>query len=196
MDKLIGFKAKIKIVGLTQTPVNAKIDTGADICSIHAEDIVIKNETASFTFQNTTVTMPMAGKISVKTADGGIEERPLVNLTVIVPHGDKETTVKNLSFNLNDRSSMESKILLGQNFIENGDFIISSDAEDIAEVKKPMKECAACDSEENGDYSDPSVSQPSKITPNEIIELIITNEITLEQILKAYYERETTQPET
>lgn len=134
-DRLIGHNLSIIITGFNNhDQIPAKVDTGAQICSLHAENIQIKSNQnmVSFTFGDKKYTMPTHEFQSVQTADNGVENRPVVTFDIIIPNNDvniKNRIIKKIKFNLNDRSNMPDKILLGQNFIKAGDFVVVSDNE-------------------------------------------------------------------
>jgi len=134
-DRIIGQHVNIILSGFNNgEQLSAKVDTGAQICSLHAQQIEFKHgkNMVSFVFGNKRYTMPALELQAVQTADAGVENRPVVVFDVIVPNHDvnvKNKIVKKIKFNLNDRSNMPDKILLGQNFIHGGDFVVVSDHE-------------------------------------------------------------------
>lgn len=134
-ERMIGHNTSIILSGFNNgDQIPAKVDTGAHISSLHATNIEHKpgQNMVSFIFGNKRYTMPAVEVQAIQTADNGVENRPVVVFDVIVPMGDvntKNKIVKKVKFNLNDRSSMPDKILLGQNFIKGGDFVVVSDEE-------------------------------------------------------------------
>lgn len=118
--------------------ISAKVDTGAHISSLHAEDVKVMQGKGlvSFVFGSKRYTMPALETQAIQTADNGVENRPVVAFDVILLNKDADTrnkVLKKIKFNLNDRSSMPDKILLGQNFIKAGDFVVVNDGEGISE---------------------------------------------------------------
>ncbi len=102
-----------------------KIDTGADVCCLHATNINMKGDQVSFTssvLSDNTITMPLASQQSVKTADGGESSRPVVKFDITI----NGNTLDGVMFNLNDRSDMEDKILIGMNALEKGNFVVDT----------------------------------------------------------------------
>jgi len=125
-DNIIGSTVEIRFTNLTGShTVKGKVDTGATICSLHADNYKINRDAGTITFKTpqlsqNELTVPLVDQQSVKSADGGAEYRPVIELNVKV-NGKVLTNVK---FNLNDRSHMEFPILLGRNALEQGKFMI------------------------------------------------------------------------
>lgn len=135
-DRIISHQVDIVLQGFNgNQPIKAKVDTGAGMCSLDANNVQVnpKAGTVSFTFGDKKVTMASIETHAFQTADGGIENRPIVVFDVMVPNNDpekKNKVVRKVKFNLNDRSDMPDRVLLGQNFIKQGDFVIMSDHDD------------------------------------------------------------------
>jgi len=126
-EDTIGLKLQVVLVGFNgNEPLEAKVDTGADVSSLHATDIKIQegsslygdeNKFVTFTHGNKTYKMKVATVQAVSSSDGGTTYRPCVIFTMKVG----EEAYDNVLFNLNDRDNMDSKILLGLNAIEKMD---------------------------------------------------------------------------
>lgn len=104
--------------------VRGKVDTGADISSLHVTQWKITGEKITFVsplLSNNNITMLLKDKQAVKSADGGIEYRPVIELDVVV----NGKHISKAVFNLNDRSHMEFPILVGQNILEKGKFLVN-----------------------------------------------------------------------
>jgi len=168
-DNTIGYNVEIVLKGFNgNKDIKAKIDTGADMSSLHANNVKIKGKTIEFDFGDRHVTMPLGGYQRVKTADGGIENRPIVKFSVEVPKPgtDKDIVINNLAFTLNDRSDMDDRILLGLNFIEAGNFTIASDASSPKDIVETQ-----------------IVNNSKTEVINNIIHLIESNDISLDDLL-------------
>lgn len=157
-DRLISTHVPIILSGFNDgKQLDAKVDTGAHICSLHAENIQHKPGTnmVSFVFGDRKYTMPAMETQAVQTADSGIENRPIVAFDVVLLNDDvnaKNKILKRIKFNLNDRSEMPDKILLGQNFIKAGDFVITSDIDrNVNEEYDELEEFQKLLSEESCD---------------------------------------------
>lgn len=125
-DNVIGNVVSVRFTTMPQTAtVDGKIDTGAQMSSLHVDKMNVneKNKTVSFVtkiLSPNVITLPLQDMQAVKTADGGVEYRPVVALNVEV----KGKRLQDVLFNLNDRSDMNSKLLIGQNLLEKGKFLI------------------------------------------------------------------------
>lgn len=118
----IGFEQELIIMGFNANqPVSAKIDTGADMCCLHATDINLNGSMVNFTHGDRQYKLPVSNSLTVKQADSNNNEsRPVVRLTVNIANN----IIKDVEFNLNDRSQMDSPILIGKNLLTKADFII------------------------------------------------------------------------
>jgi hypothetical protein len=119
----------------------ARIDTGAETCSLHVEKIEIQDKTARRTKNvgksvrfllkandNKTqwVEGVVADAVRVKSSSlksGDVDHRYKVRLTLQWKDVRKEVLVT-----LNDRTSMEYPLLIGRNFLQ-GDFVVDVDTD-------------------------------------------------------------------
>src|SRR5882757_3181967 len=117
----------------------ARIDTGAETCSLHVEKIEIQDKTARRTKnvgksvrfllkgsdgKTQWVEGIVADAVRVKSSSlksGDVDHRYKVRLTLQWKDVRKEVLVT-----LNDRTSMEYPLLVGRNFLE-GDFLVDVD---------------------------------------------------------------------
>jgi hypothetical protein len=136
---VVGKNIEIKFPQLGGLVLEAKIDSGAGQSSLHADDIKASGESVSFVLEGKRITMNQAGKAEVRTADNGGDSRPVIKLDIETEHG----SFKGVEFNLNDRSDMPDKVLLGHNFLELGKFVIDplkeeQESEPVAEEPTRM----------------------------------------------------------
>lgn len=110
-------------------PFDAKIDTGADMCSLHADSIEMGNGTVSFSINGRMYRMPITDTKEIKQADSDAQARPVVTFTFQI--GDQ--TIDNVQCNLNDRSGMDSPLLIGKNLLSRGDFVIRTQVSESVE---------------------------------------------------------------
>lgn len=123
-SRVIGDVVDVKITSLPNSKtIKGKVDTGATISSLHAERYKVNKGQVEFVcpaLSNNVITAPLLDQQAVKSADGGTEYRPVIELNIKV--NDKPMSKQ--QFNLNDRGAMEHPILLGQNVLEKGGFMI------------------------------------------------------------------------
>jgi hypothetical protein len=129
MDKTLGMTAKLVFGAFGNRPVEGKVDTGATVSSLHAVKMSIDKERNMVTFScpplsDNMISLQLDGSQEVHSADAGGVTRPVVTLDVEIDG----TPVKGASFNLNDRSEMDSPVLIGQNILKTGGFVIDPNA--------------------------------------------------------------------
>lgn len=129
-DLILADKVPVKFLDFPSAEnVVAKVDTGAEVTSFHAVDIDIqrrpnKESTVTFTAphlgSNNRITMPMITQSPVKLSNGHTTNRPVIKMTIEV----QGKVLQDLLVNLNDRSEMDDPMLLGQNALEMGRFVV------------------------------------------------------------------------
>lgn len=117
----VGIHTMVRLRGFNNDqPINGKVDTGAEMSSLHAGDLQITSDhladdhVASFTFGSNRYRVPIVGWQAVSSADGGTKRRPIVTFTVYIA----DEVIPEVEFNLNDRSEMEYELLIGLNLIQ------------------------------------------------------------------------------
>jgi len=159
-------------------PIDAKVDTGAEMSSIRVNNLKINEAqgVCAFDFYNKNITMSYNGFQSVKVGDA-TENRPLVNFNVTVPTKDpnaKDMTVNNVQFNLNEVQDKIVKgddymdVLLGLNFINAGKF-------------KVVGKSTTMDPRE-------SLELPT-ITMTDVVELMNENNLTWKELVQLVQEK-------
>lgn len=134
-NSTLGMTATIRFAAFGNRELQGKIDTGATTSSLHASNIRVNKEQNTVTFQcselsDNLITLELDGAQEVHSADAGGQTRPVVTLDIEV----NGTPVKGASFNLNDRSQMDIPVLVGQNVLKAGNFIIDPKDDGVAEV--------------------------------------------------------------
>lgn len=114
----------IEIYGIGTEPFKAKIDTGAQCCSLGATDIKCDGELVEFTINGRRYRTACIGMQNIQTSNGS-EDRPVIEVNCKV----KGSTLRKVQFNLNDRSDLEDQILLGMNLLNHLDLNIDSHEE-------------------------------------------------------------------
>lgn len=134
---VLGANVPVKFTMFNKTVDNCKVDTGASMSSLDARNIKkTPNGQVSFTcpsLNDNVITLDIHDNIQVKQADTNGESRPTVLLKIVI--NDKPL---NVMFNLNDRSQMDSPILIGQDIISAGKFVIDIQKSDTNESTKPI----------------------------------------------------------
>ena len=113
----------VRFASVGNKEITGKVDTGATTSSLHATNVKTHGNQVSFVCDELSpnvITMDMDGAQTVHTADNGGDHRPIVKLDVEV----NGVPIRDAVFNLNDRSNMDSKILLGQNILQAGNFVV------------------------------------------------------------------------
>jgi len=129
-NKIVGDVVDVMITSLPGTrPIKGKIDTGADVSSMHADSWEINNGQVTFMspdLSENQITMPVIEKQSIKLSNGDTEYRPVIELNIRI----NDQQLSNCMFNLNDRGAMTYPILVGQNVLEAGQFMIDPTIDD------------------------------------------------------------------
>ena len=123
-ERLVGNKTSVKITSLSNSKeMTALVDTGASMCCLHADKWKVTGQTVQFINKELSpnvITMPLKTQQLTKTADGGSEYRPVIELNIRI----NGHLLQGVQFNLNNRSSMECPMLLGRNGLEKGRFLV------------------------------------------------------------------------
>ena len=111
--------------------LHAKLDTGADNCSVHAERLKRfkkgKERWIKFSISNRYGEKKILKRRVIRTAkfktkDGGVQKRPVVRLGICI--GSLYETIE---CNLVDRSHFEYPVLIGRNFLAGSAVVNSSE---------------------------------------------------------------------
>lgn len=119
--------------------IKGKVDTGAEISSLHADAFKIVGDTVKFTnkeLSENVISVPIADRQAVKSADGGVEYRPVIELDIEI----NGKAIRKAMFNLNDREQMEYPCLVGQNILEKTNFLVDPKMDDPNAGKEPFRE--------------------------------------------------------
>ena len=109
-----------------------RVDTGSGLSSLDVRDLTVKNKVAQFRlpekYGNTLISLPVIHYSNVQSADSRTR-RPVVEIELCV--GSKRMRVQ---ANLNDRSQLEYRLILGRNVLRQG-FIVDCAQERIVSPK-------------------------------------------------------------
>jgi hypothetical protein len=104
--------------------VKAKTDTGANMSSFHVDNwkYLPGNDRVEFKsnlLSNNLIQMDCLNQVVVQTAEG-TEYRPVIAFDISINGKD----INKAQFNLNNRSGMKDQVLIGQNILERGKFLV------------------------------------------------------------------------
>lgn len=123
-ENLIGATAVMKVTSLPNSgELKCRVDTGATISSIHCDGWKVNGESVTFTnraLSPSAITLPLVTHQATKSSDGGVENRPVIELNVRI----NGKVLQGMQFNLNNREHMEYPVLIGQNVLQKGKFLI------------------------------------------------------------------------
>jgi len=125
-DRIIPDKVEVHFLNLPISgSVIGKVDTGAEMCSLHAERVQLNRgeKTVSFVspqLSRNTLTVPIVDQQAIKTSGGQTTYRAVIKATIKI----KGKVLKDIEINLNDRSEMDDPMLVGQNALQDGNFLI------------------------------------------------------------------------
>lgn len=185
-DRIIADKVNVKMIDLpVANDIVAKVDTGAEITSLHATDIQINRSTQGNTvsfnapdLSNNRFTLPLVSQQPVKVSNGDTSNRPVIKLTMKI----KNKVLKDILVNLNDRSKMDDPMLLGQNALEAGNFIVDPNllsdgeifsSEFIAEVANERVAGTSIDPEQAREIYE-TLSNARSVTLDDLLKIMRT----------------------
>lgn len=116
--------------------IKGKVDTGATTSSLHGTNVNIEKKQGTVSFicsalSDNVISLPLKGTQEVHSADGGSELRPIVSLDIKI----NDIPLKNIDFNINDRSNMDVPLLVGQNILKAGEFVVDVKDTNIEETE-------------------------------------------------------------
>lgn len=121
----IGWREWVTLPRFCPAPIKAKVDTGANTSSLHAEELVVieHGEDVLVQFElhpdrhsndnMTVVTAPVIDFRSIRSSNGQVETRPVVRTEIGI--GGRSFDV---DLTLTSRASMGHRMLLGRRFLE------------------------------------------------------------------------------
>lgn len=112
---IVGWVESVELPGVSSDAFLAKLDTGAETCSLHATSIEITGRRVSFTASGQRHSLRLKEIRSVKSSNGGEAWRPVVELKVLF-NGRCDV----VEFTLANRGSMRFPVLLGRNYLQDG----------------------------------------------------------------------------
>ena len=136
-QKTIGNEVEVRFSAFNKS-VPGKVDTGATTSSLNATHKSLSQSGNEVSFQSpilsdNIITLPIDSKQEVHSADGGGQQRPVIKLEIEVDG----VSIGPVEFNLNDRSGMDNDILIGQNVLKAGNFLIDVQKNDVDTEEQP-----------------------------------------------------------
>lgn len=118
--EVIGYIERVDLPGLDLFALDAKIDTGADSCSMHCDDIEVEGKNVIFTlhdevhpaYHGKRLTLPIFKTKNVKSSNGSIEERIFVKSMLKLGCNMYEAEIS-----LTNRENMRYPMLIGRRFL-------------------------------------------------------------------------------
>jgi hypothetical protein len=167
----LGNDVEVRFSSVGNKTTHGKVDTGATTSSLHATHISVNKERNSVSFSSAAisdnvVTMELEGGQAVHSADGGEQARPTVKFDIEI----NGTPIQGALFNLNDRSNMDTMVLIGQNVLKAGNFVIDVNKDVAPERVEQVRNEA--------------VDKNSQIV--EALQILHDNNITLSEIVTYY----------
>jgi len=101
-------------------PFEAKVDTGADRCSLHGESIEVGENFVRFKIEETTYKVPLERHVNVIQSNGS-ERRPIVKFNVEF----NGNSYDGIEFNISDRSDMSYQVIIGKNLLEAAEVLVN-----------------------------------------------------------------------
>ncbi|MCW8821684.1 MAG: RimK/LysX family protein [Sulfurovum sp.] len=124
--EVIGYIETVDLPELELFGLDAKIDTGADSCSIHCDDIIVNGDMVTFllhdevhaSYHGKKITLPISKRKNVKSSNGKSEERIFIKSSVKL--GCKTYKAE---ISLTNRENMKYPMLIGRRFMSHRYFI-------------------------------------------------------------------------
>jgi len=103
----------IQVMRLMDVCVDGRVDTGAGICSLHADKVEELEDWIKFTRGDVTYKVPVDRHIKIKHAHGDTR-RAIIKLDVTV----RDKRYNQIEFTITDRSGMNYEVLIGRNLLK------------------------------------------------------------------------------
>jgi len=168
---IIGNDVEVRFVSVGNKSAEGKVDTGATTSCLHATNVSVNQDhnTVSFNspvLSDNVVTMDLAGTQDVGSADGGNNKRALVKFDIEI----NGVPIQGATFNLNDRSNMDTMVLIGQNVLKAGNFQIDVNKDSAPERAEPIQ-------------SESTLDNPRV---REALQILAENDVSMADIIKYY----------
>lgn len=109
----IGDFEQVTISRLIDTPVEARVDTGAKLSSVHAENVKIEHDWVWFTRGSINYKVPVVRMAKIRSAQSDLTVRPVVHLDITI----KGKHLQQVEFTIVGREAMKYEVLIGRNVL-------------------------------------------------------------------------------
>ncbi|HSR74887.1 MAG TPA: RimK/LysX family protein [Sulfurovum sp.] len=118
--EVVGYIESVDLAEMELFGLDAKIDTGADSCSLHCDDIHVQGDAVTFLLQDEVheayhgkkMTLPIHKIKKVKSSNGRSEERVFIKSSIKL--GSKAYQAE---ISLTNRENMKYPMLIGRRFL-------------------------------------------------------------------------------
>ncbi|MEY3089999.1 MAG: hypothetical protein RL113_315 [Pseudomonadota bacterium] len=118
--EIIGYIERVDLAELELFGLDAKIDTGADSCSMHCDDIAVEGDKVTFTLQDEVhsayhgkrMSLPIYQIKNVKSSNGKSQERIFIKSSIKLGSKTYEAEIS-----LTNRKTMKYPMLIGRRFM-------------------------------------------------------------------------------
>jgi len=118
--EIIGYIETIDLPELDLFGLDAKIDTGADSCSIHCDEIMVEGDQVTFllhdniheAYHGKKITLAIAKRKKVKSSNGKSEERIFIHSSIKLGCKSYQAEIS-----LSNRKNMRYPMLIGRRFM-------------------------------------------------------------------------------
>lgn len=116
--QVLGWREWVRIPAIGTDAIGAKVDTGAETCSLHASRLRVVQNTATFQLRRSRIQLPVKEMRLVRSSNGESALRPVVELEVTIG-----SSTRLCEFTLADRGQMKFPVLIGRNFLS-GEYVV------------------------------------------------------------------------
>jgi hypothetical protein len=112
---VIGWIEYVHLPAVSAGSFEAKIDTGAETCALHATNITVSGQYVSFKTNGKQLRLKLKEIRSVKSSNGSEALRPVIEIELWFNQRREK-----VEFTLTNRDGMKYPVLLGRNYLKEG----------------------------------------------------------------------------
>lgn len=118
--EVVGYIESVDLAEMELFGLDAKIDTGADSCSLHCDDVQVKGEAVTFllhdevheAYHGKKITLPIYKIKKVRSSNGRSEERVFIKSSIKLGCKTYQAEIS-----LTNRENMKYPMLIGRRFL-------------------------------------------------------------------------------